>query len=176
MKLPLQITLRDIPPSAALEAAINEKAEKLERFYQYVMACRVTVEIPGKHKHKGNEFKVTVDITVPGSEIVINRDHHEDVYVALRDAFDAAKRQLEDYARKQRGEIKAHDEENRGRVARLFAEGNYGFIEGLDGREYYFSADNVVHPTFEQLEPGMSVSFLQAWEGDTPQAKRVSAA
>ena len=108
MKLPLQITLRDIPPSPALEAAIEEKSKKLERFYQYITACRVTVAIPGKHKHKGNEFRVTLDITVPGNEIVINHDHHEDVYVALRDAFDAAKRQLEDYAQKQRGEVKTH--------------------------------------------------------------------
>ncbi|MDP1683429.1 MAG: HPF/RaiA family ribosome-associated protein, partial [Burkholderiales bacterium] len=98
MKLPLQITVRDIPQSDALEAAIREKAEKLDLFYPHIMACRVVVEMPAKHKHKGKEFTVRIDLTVPGSEIVINRDHHEDVYVALRDAFDVAKRQLEDYA------------------------------------------------------------------------------
>ena len=109
MKLPLQITLRDIPQSEALEAAIKEKAEKLERFHQQIMACRVTVEIAGKHKHQGNEFKVEIDITVPGSEIVVNHHQNEDVYVALRDAFDAAKRQLEDFAHKQRGDVKTHE-------------------------------------------------------------------
>lgn len=109
MKLPLQITLRDIPQSDALEAAIKEKAEKLDRFHQQIMACRVTVEIAGKHKHQGNQFKVDLDITVPGGEIVVNHHQNEDVYVALRDAFDAAKRQLEDFARKQRGDVKTHE-------------------------------------------------------------------
>lgn len=111
MKLPLKITLRDIPQSEALETAIREKADKLDQFYQSIMACRVTIEIPGKHKNQGKEFTVRIDLTVPGKEIVIDRDHHEDVYVALRDAFDNARRQLEDYARRQRGEVKTHVEE-----------------------------------------------------------------
>lgn len=112
MKLPLKITLRDIPQSEALETAIREKADKLDQFYQSIMACRVTIEIPGKHKNQGKEFTVRIDLTVPGKEIVIDRDHHEDVYVALRDAFDNARRQLEDYARRQRGEVKTHVEES----------------------------------------------------------------
>jgi ribosomal subunit interface protein len=176
MKLPLQITVRDIPQSGALEAAIREKAEKLDLFYPHIMACRVVVEMPAKHKHKGKEFTVRIDLTVPGSEIVINRDHHVDVYVALRDAFDVAKRQLEDYARRQRGEIKTHEMENHGRVLSLFPEEGYGFIEAPDGRELYFSAENVVHPAFQQLESGMPVSYLEEAASEGPQAKRVSAA
>lgn len=108
MKLPLQITLRDIPQSEAVEAAIREKVEKLDHFYPHMMSCRVTVEMPGKHKHQGKDFGIRIDITVPGTEIVVNKEHGEDIYVVLRDAFDAAKRQLEDYARKQRGDVKAH--------------------------------------------------------------------
>lgn len=175
MKLPLQITLRDFPQSEALEAAIREKADKLDQFYPGIMSCRVVVEMPGKHKHKGKEFVVRVDMTVPGKEIVINRDHHEDVYVALRDAFDVAKRQLEDYARKQRGEIKQHDVESRGRIARLQAGEGFGFIESLDGKELYFSATNVVHPSFDKLAQGMTVTYLEEAAGDGLQAKRVSA-
>jgi ribosomal subunit interface protein len=108
MKLPLQITLRDIPQSDEVEAAIREKAEKLDHFYPQMMSCRVTVEMPGKHKHQGKDFSIRIDITVPGSEIVVNKEHGEDIYVVLRDAFDAAKRQLEDYGRKQRGDVKTH--------------------------------------------------------------------
>ncbi len=175
MRLPLKITLRDIPQSEALDAAIREKAEKLDQFYSDIMACRVTVEIPGKHKHQGNEFTVRLDLTVPGKEIVINRDHHEDVYVALRDAFDIAKRQLEDYARRQRGDVKTHEPEMRGQVARLLPEEGYGFITDLDERELYFSAANVVHPSFERLQEGMTVTYLEEAGGDGPQAKRVSA-
>lgn len=109
MKLPLQITLRDISHSDAVEQAIRDKAEKLDQFYPQIMSCRVTVKMPGKHKHSGRQFAVRIDITVPGNEIVVNRERDEDVYVSLRDAFDAARRQLEDYNRKQRGDVKYHE-------------------------------------------------------------------
>lgn len=109
MQIPLQITIRDMEHSDALEAHIRDKAQKLDEFFDHIMSCRVVVETPHKHHHQGKQFNVRIDIGVPGNEIVVNRDHHEDVYVALRDAFDAAKRQLEDYARKIRGDIKTHE-------------------------------------------------------------------
>ena len=109
MQTPLQITIRDIEHSEALETRIRDKAQKLEEFFKNIMSCRVVVEAPHQHHHQGKQFNVRIDIGVPGNEIVVNRDHHEDVYVALRDAFDAAKRQLEDYARKIRGDIKTHE-------------------------------------------------------------------
>jgi ribosomal subunit interface protein len=104
----MQITLRDIDHSEALETRIRAKAEKLDEFFEHIMSCRVVVEAPHKHRHQGKQFNVRIDIGVAGSEIVVNRDHAEDVYVALRDAFDAAKRQISDYARKLRGNIKTH--------------------------------------------------------------------
>lgn len=174
MKIPLQITLRDIPGSEAVETVIREKAEKLDLFYPHIMSCRVTVEIPGKHKHQGKEFNVRIDITVPGSEIVVNRVHHEDIYVVLRDAFDAAKRQLEDYGRKQRGEIKAHEPEFQGRIARLFDEEGCGFIETADGQELYFSRDSLVNIDFDRLEPGLEVHFIEEMAAEGMQAKRIS--
>ena len=100
MEVTLQITTRDIPHSEALESHIREKAEKLEKFYPHITSCRIVVELPHKHHHQGRMFDVHIDMTVPGSEIVVNRAANEDVYVAVRDAFDAAKRQLEDHARK----------------------------------------------------------------------------
>jgi ribosomal subunit interface protein len=109
MQLPLQITIRDIDHSEALETHIREKAKKLEEFFTHIMSCRVVVEMPHKHHHQGKQFNVRIDIGVPGHEIVVNRDHAEDVQVALRDAFDAAKRQLEDYARKLHGKVKTHE-------------------------------------------------------------------
>ncbi|OGS97208.1 MAG: ribosomal subunit interface protein [Gallionellales bacterium RBG_16_56_9] len=108
MQIPLQITIRDVEHSEALEAHIRDKVNKLEEFFENIMSCRVVVEMPHKHHHQGKQFNVRIDISVPGSEIVVNHDNHEDVYVALRDAFDAAKRRLEDYARKIRGNVKAH--------------------------------------------------------------------
>ncbi len=108
MQIPLQITIRDVGPSETLETHIRDKAKKLDEFFDHIMSCRVVVEVPHKHHHQGKQFNVRIDISVPGSEIVVNRDHAEDVYVALRDAFDAAKRQLEDYARKLHGNVKVH--------------------------------------------------------------------
>lgn len=106
MQVPLQITVRDVQHSEALEARIREKAAKLESFHPRIMSCRVTVEESHKHRNQGRHFQVRVDVRVPGREIIANRDHDEDPYVALREAFDAAKRQLEELARTQRGEVK----------------------------------------------------------------------
>jgi ribosomal subunit interface protein len=113
MRIPLQITIRGIEHSEALETHIRDKANKLEEFFDRIMSCRVVVEVPHKHHHQGKQFNVRIDIGVPGSEIAVNRDHAEDVYVALRDGFDAAKRQLEDYARKMRGDVKTHQPKQR---------------------------------------------------------------
>jgi ribosomal subunit interface protein len=122
MQLPLQITIRDMEHSEALEVHIRQKAQKLDEFFKHIMACRVVVEMPHKHHNQGKQFNVRIDISVPGNEIVVNRDQSEDVYIALRDAFDAAKRQLEDYARKMRGEIKSADLKRTIRRDNLFAE------------------------------------------------------
>lgn len=110
MKLPLRITLRDIDGSDAVESHIREKAGKLDHLFPHIMSSHVVVEMPGKHKHQGKQFSVHLDIKVPGGEIVVSREKDEDVYVVLRDAFDAAKRQLEEHTRKQRGEVKHHAE------------------------------------------------------------------
>jgi ribosomal subunit interface protein len=108
MKLPLQITLRDMAHSDAIENHIREKAEKLDHLFPNIMSNHVVVEMPGKHKHQGKQFRVRLDIKVPGGEVVVNKEHDEDVYVVLRDAFDAAKRQLDEHARRHRHEVKQH--------------------------------------------------------------------
>jgi len=174
MKTPLQITFRDIEHSEALETHIREKAEKLETFFEPIMSCRVVVEMPHQHKHQGKFFNVRIDIGVPGSEIVVNRDRHEDVYVALRDAFDAAKRQLDDYSRRLRRDTKSHSQEFTGLVARLVPEEGYGFIRRADGNELYFSFDNLVNVSFDQIKAGDEVKFIEEMAAEGPQAKRVS--
>ena len=103
MQIPLQITVRGIPHSEALDGRIREKASKLEEYHPRITSCRVTVEEMKKHQQQGREFQVGIDVTVPGKEVVVNRMHAEDVYVALRDAFDAAKRQIDEFARPKHG-------------------------------------------------------------------------
>ncbi|MDH5231003.1 MAG: HPF/RaiA family ribosome-associated protein, partial [Gammaproteobacteria bacterium] len=94
MKLPLQITTRRLDLSKTAAAIIRSKAEKLERYYEDIMACRVMVETPHKHKQHGAMYNVRIDLTIPGAELVVRREPHQDIYIAIRDAFDAAKRQL----------------------------------------------------------------------------------
>jgi ribosomal subunit interface protein len=114
VQTPLQIVFHGISHSDALEAHIREKAEKMDSFHPHLMRCQVTVEQPHKHKHQGNCFNVRIALHVPGDMIVVNHDAHEDVYVALRDAFDAAGRQLEDSIRRMRGDVKHHKGQPRG--------------------------------------------------------------
>ena len=102
----IQITLRHVPRSEALETRIRNAVRRLERLYGGVMGCRIVVESPHHHQQQGRQFVVQVEVKVPGNDIVVNRGHHEDPYVALRDAFNAAGRQVEDYARRRRGEIR----------------------------------------------------------------------
>ena len=109
MQLPVQITYRGMESSTALDDAVREKAAKLEQFHPRVTSCRVVIEQPAHHQKKGKEFVVRIDLTAPGGEIAVNRDHDADVFVALRDAFDAARRKLEDFAREQRGDVKHHE-------------------------------------------------------------------
>ena len=109
MQLPVQVTYRGMESSAALEHAVRDKAAKLEQFHPRITSCRVVIEQPAHHKRKGKEFVVHVDLTAPGGEIAVNRDHDTDVYAALHDAFDAARRKLEDFAREQRGDVKHHE-------------------------------------------------------------------
>jgi len=109
MQRPVQITFHEIDHSSALETHIREKASKLEEFYPRLVGCHVVVEMPHKHHAQGNLFNVRIELLVPGRQLVVNRDLSQDVYVALRDAFDAAGRQLEEHARKERGDTKHHE-------------------------------------------------------------------
>jgi ribosomal subunit interface protein len=108
MQTALQITVRGMDHSDVLDQHIRDRVEKLDRLYPKLMGCHVVAELEDRHKQQGKHFAVRVDLKAPGKEIVVNRQHAEDVYVALRDAFDAAKRQLEDYASIQRGDVKSH--------------------------------------------------------------------
>lgn len=108
MEIPLQISLNGIAHSDSVYNAIRDKAAKLQRYHDRIMSCRVVLELAGRHKSKGQQYTVRIDLKVPGGELAVTREHDEDLQVALRDAFDAARRQLEDYVRTQRGDVKQH--------------------------------------------------------------------
>lgn len=111
MKIPLQITSRTFSPSEALNQLVSEELESLGRYYDRIQSCHVTVEQPHRHQRQGNHFKVRIELVVPGQELVVNRspdehDSHENPYAAVVEGFRSMKRMLQDYARRQRGEVK----------------------------------------------------------------------
>ncbi len=178
IRLPLQVVFRNMDHSPAVEARVREQAEKLERFYDRIMSCRVVVETHHRHHHKGNLYHVRIDLTVPGDELVVSRepaDHHahEDVYVAVRDAFDAMRRQLQDFARRQRGDVKEHEPPPHGRIREIAPLADYGVIETSDGREIPFTRNSVVNYDFDKLEVGDSVRFVEVESDEGPAASTV---
>lgn len=174
MQLPLQITFKNVPPSDTLETTINEKAAKLDRFYDRIMSCRVVLDSSQRRQHQGKLFDVRIDITIPGKEVAINREDNEDVYVAVRNAFSSAYRKLEEQRRRERGVVKSHEQPPSGRVARLFPGEQYGFIRTADERDVYFHGNSVLNGDFSRLKVGMEVSFLEEQGKQGPQAARVA--
>ncbi len=174
MRLPLQVTFRNIPPSEAIEAHINEKAAKLDRFYDRIMSCRVVVDSTQRRQHRGKLYGVRIDITVPRKELAVTREENEDVYVAVRDAFDAVSRRLEEHARRERGDVKIHHEPHGGRIVRIFPDEHYGFIQTPDEREIYFHRNSVLNEEFDRLKAGAEVTFVEEQGKEGPQAVRVA--
>lgn len=178
MLIPLEIHFRNMDPSAAIEEAVRKRAAKLEQFADVIVSCRVTVEAPHKHHRQGNLYAVAVDLRYPGGEVVASREpsarkSHQDFQVALRDAFKAARRQLQDRTRKRRGDVKAHDGPPHGRIARLERDKDCGRIMTTDGREIYFHRKSVRNARFDRLEPGAEVWFNEEQGDEGPQASSV---
>ena len=113
MKLPVHIQFHGMDSSDALETRAREHVQKLEQFASDIMACRVGIDLEQKHKHQGRPYSVRIDLTLPGHELVVSRVQNEDAYVALRDAFDSMKHQLEAVVLKRRGQVKHHAEPQR---------------------------------------------------------------
>lgn len=116
MTVPLEIAFHGVDASDAVEQRVESEVEKLERHFDRITSCRVVIEAPHRRHSKGNLFDVKIHMTLPDhGDIVVNHNHgdkhqHEDPYVAIRDAFAAARRQLQDYVRIHQGKVKHHDD------------------------------------------------------------------
>lgn len=174
VKLPVHIQFRGTESSEALEASAVEHARKLEALADDIMSCRVSIELGQKHQQQGRPFSVRIDLTLPDHELVTDRVQRDDVYVALRDAFDSMKRQLAETVQRRRGQEKHHATPLHGEVVRLDTAGGFGFIRTPEGDEYYFSRDNLVGLPFEHLQAGQPVQFMADPAAPRPQARRVS--
>lgn len=108
MKVPLQISTRKISLSSVAINIIKFKVQKLESLCDKIIACRIMVETPHRHKNHGSLFNVSIAITIPGTELSVKKEGHEDIYVAIRDAFEAARRQIIQYFRKRLSKQSKH--------------------------------------------------------------------
>lgn len=174
----MQITLRNILPQykADIETEVREWAAKLDKFYPRIVSCRVVVELPHRRHQEGNIYKAAVTLTIPQKQIVISRENgankpHENFRIAIHDAFEDAKRQLEEYALIQDRDVKDHDNLPHGVISKIFPEG-YGFIQTFGEREIYFHKNSVLDG-FEKLKIGAEVRFEEEQGEKGPQATTV---
>jgi cold shock CspA family protein len=194
--IPAQITFRGLDHSDALEATIRERIDWLEQFYPGIVRCRVLVEIPHRHRADGRHVHVRVELTLPGAGPVVvshepslhgglkhgeHADHrkedeiegvHRYAAVAVREAFDTARRQLEDAARESRGAVKTHDVPLHGVVAEISPADGFGYIDA-DGRLVYFNRASVLDEGFDDLVVGAAVAFAEEKGEKGPQASTV---
>lgn len=176
-----QVSFDDLPVDERIRDAALDHIAQLERLSDRITGCHVVIAQPHRHHREGRLYSVRVDLVVPGGEIVVNRDHHldhahEDVYVALRDSFLAARRRLEDHVRRLRGAEKTHAVRAHGRIAQLFPLQGYGFIETPDGREIYFHRHAISDHDFHIADVGSPVYFSEEEGDDGPQASAVQLA
>ena len=174
MQRPVEITSSDFSLTESVRTDIHRRAAKLETYYDHIFGCKVVVEAPVHHHHKGGPFKVRIELAVPGNDLVVNHKDDEELSVAIREAFHAIRRQLEDHVRQRRGFVKTHEEPPHARIAKLVPDNGYGFLETADGREVYFHRNSVLHDDFERLTIGMQVRFSEEQGHEGPQASSVT--
>jgi cold shock CspA family protein len=182
--------------SPLVQEWIEEQVVRLDSFYRPIMGCRVAVELPHRHHRKGAQYHIRIDLTLPGGEVVIKHQPnlrtraalegkakttknlevgapHKNLRQAIDDAFKAAARRLQDYARRQSGRVKTHEALPVARVRSLLPDEDYGFLVTPDGREIYFHRDSVLNRGFARLKVGTIVSFVEEKGEKGPQASTV---
>jgi cold shock CspA family protein/ribosome-associated translation inhibitor RaiA len=179
MQLPLDITWRGVDASPHLASFIEGRVANLDRFARQINRCSVTIERQHEHPQSGSGWRVRLDLTVPpGHEIVVVRESwqgtvRDDLYAVVKEAFTAARRQIQKLSAQQRGEVKRHEEQELdGVISRLAPEG-FGFLTTGSGREIYFHRNSVVDMRFEDLKLGMGVAFSEEPGDKGPQATTI---
>lgn len=178
MQKPLEIRFHNLDHSIAMEERIRQECDKLEQFHSGIIGCRVTVEESHRRHHQGNLYDIKIHLALADGEVTVSHPHHdrhahEDPYVAIRDSFKAARRQLEDFSRKRRQDVKLHELPAQGRVLSIQPEEGYGFIETSEAREIYFHRNSLVNVAFDSLQVGDAVRFVEEAGEKGPQASAV---
>ena len=194
--IPVQVTFRNLAHDEALEQEIRDRVSWLEQFHADIVRCHVLVEVPHRHHHDGRHFHLRIDVTVPGGPPIVvshepslhgrskafedeahrKEDEIESVHryarVAIHEAFDIARRRVEDFAREQRGTVKAHDVPTHGEVVELSKADGYGFIQAGELR-VYFNRASVLDDAFDHVTIGTPVAFVEEKGERGPQASTV---
>lgn len=181
MRLPLQLSFRDIAPTEPIKNYVEKRAAKLDTFDPNIMRCRVVISAPHRHRQHGRHYRVHIAVTVPTGELVVDRDpaRHkgfEDLYAAVDEAFDQMKRAIEDAVQLRRHRVKRHESPyQRGTVTKLFHRSGFGFLETPQGEEIYFHRNAVLRDSFAKLKLGEVVRFVAEPGEQGPQASSVIA-
>lgn len=179
MQTPVQIDFQGLNASVRTREAIAKHVAELEDRYGRVTACRVVLKGPGKHHRTGGLFEVNIRLSLPnGRKVDISRtpkadERHSDLTFAIDDAFKRARRRLQDHVRRLQGQVKQHDAQPIGKVARLDALGKFGIIEGADGEEIFFHRNSVLNNEFSKLKLGVRVTYFEEAGEKGPQASTV---
>lgn len=174
----LKIQFVGFPESEAVAAVIQGHADSLEQTCPQLLFCHVVVERPHRKHNQGGIYHIKIRMTAPGNTLVVDRERglnhaHEDVYVAIRDAFIAARRRVDEYMRILGGDVKTKNNSNRAKVLRISPDLEYGFLLTEDEREIYFHRNSVVTGNFDELIPGQEVRFAEDMGEKGPKATTV---
>jgi cold shock CspA family protein/ribosome-associated translation inhibitor RaiA len=167
MRGPLQVTFHDVEASPEIRALVEEKIAKLSLLYDGILGARVIIDAPHQKHREGNRYRVSIEIKVPGTEIVATRepgdlDGHANPFTTVRDGFRAIERQLKAWMAVRRGDVRReHIQRPIATVLRLHPYQGYGFLLSDDGREIYFERGAVLHDQFDRLHEGDEVHFAE---------------
>lgn len=181
MKITPEITYRHLEKTTAIHNLVEEKIAKLEQFCDYMNSCRVVIEKDNDHPSSGSPYRVSIDITIPHNReiaVVESPDtgkQYPPLEAVIRDAFEAARRQVVSLSTEQQGKRKMHPEQEVSAVVdKLFTEEGYGFIREVStGKEVYFHRNSVVHDDFDRLVVGAGVRYKETMGEMGPQATTV---
>ena len=185
MERPLDIGFHNMEPSPEIEAEIRQRVEKLDRRYTNLIGCRVTVEALHNQHRTGNVHEVHIVLSVPGRDLAVSREPHRakdryarpDIRTVLRDAFEAAESQLESYKGVKRVDASGPSGSAlTGQITQLLPDEDHGFILNNLGNQLYFHRDSVTNGSFEDLEVGQTVHYVEEEGNAGPAATKVRVA
>lgn len=180
MRVPLEITYRDVQKTDDIESLIRSKAAKLDQICDHIISCRVAVEKPHEFQQTGQPHRVRIELRLPPGHVLVAKrestggEMHTDLQATIRQAFDAARRQIEKVNRQQQGRVKSHPEQETSAVVeKLFPSEGYGFLRTTLGRTIYFNKNSVLYGDFERMAIGDGVRFVEEDGQEGPQASTV---